>query len=96
MFEETEECDDANLQNGDGCSQSCKIEKGFACTGYPSICQRKEETSTSSSDEQNETYTIPDPLPAPDKGDNITNTNATEPTKPEKEEEVKQENSSGE
>jgi fibro-slime domain-containing protein len=27
-----EECDDSNVQDGDGCSHQCKIEKGFTCT----------------------------------------------------------------
>jgi fibro-slime domain-containing protein len=26
-----EECDDGNLYNGDGCSSTCKIEKGYTC-----------------------------------------------------------------
>jgi len=26
-------CDDGNLNNGDGCSSTCQIEKGFNCTG---------------------------------------------------------------
>ena len=28
----TEECDDGNLLDGDGCSKDCKIEKGWTCT----------------------------------------------------------------
>ena len=28
----TEECDDGNLADGDGCSSKCKLEGGFACT----------------------------------------------------------------
>jgi len=28
----TEECDDGNLLDGDGCSHDCKIEKGWTCT----------------------------------------------------------------
>ena len=27
------ECDDGNLENGDGCSNLCKIEEGFICQG---------------------------------------------------------------
>ncbi|XP_062849988.1 pappalysin-2 [Trichomycterus rosablanca] len=34
----TEECDDWNLLDGDGCSKKCLIEPGFNCTGQPSRC----------------------------------------------------------
>ncbi len=27
------ECDDGNVRRGDGCSEECKIEPGFACEG---------------------------------------------------------------
>ena len=30
-----EECDDGNLVNGDGCSSSCKTERGFSCGDTP-------------------------------------------------------------
>ncbi|XP_004688566.1 PREDICTED: pappalysin-2 isoform X1 [Condylura cristata] len=33
-----EECDDADLLSGDGCSRTCKIEEGFRCVGEPSLC----------------------------------------------------------
>jgi cysteine-rich repeat protein len=33
-----EACDDGNTVDGDGCSSSCQIEPGFACTGQPSVC----------------------------------------------------------
>ncbi|XP_053104585.1 pappalysin-2 isoform X2 [Hemicordylus capensis] len=33
-----EECDDGGLIDGDGCSRTCKKEKGFHCTGEPSLC----------------------------------------------------------
>ena len=37
------ECDDGNVDNGDGCSSSCTQETGFACSGgsasAPDICQ---------------------------------------------------------
>lgn len=33
-----EQCDDGNLISGDGCSSTCTIELGFACTGAPSVC----------------------------------------------------------
>ncbi|XP_027790860.2 pappalysin-2 [Marmota flaviventris] len=33
-----EECDDGDLLNGDGCSRTCELEKGFNCVGEPSLC----------------------------------------------------------
>ncbi len=33
-----EECDDNNVNNGDGCSSTCQIESGWTCTGEPSVC----------------------------------------------------------
>nr|XP_034979470.1 pappalysin-2 [Zootoca vivipara] len=33
-----EECDDGDLIEGDGCSRTCKKEKGFHCVGEPSLC----------------------------------------------------------
>lgn len=35
------ECDDGNLENGDGCSSKCKVEFGYKCTSrksLPDIC----------------------------------------------------------
>ena len=29
----TVECDDGNNVNGDGCSESCRIEEGYQCVG---------------------------------------------------------------
>ncbi|KAF3698917.1 Pappalysin-2 [Channa argus] len=34
----TEECDDSNLLDGDGCSKKCHKEIGFNCNGEPSQC----------------------------------------------------------
>ena len=34
----TEQCDDGNTSNGDGCSATCNLEPGYSCTGSPSIC----------------------------------------------------------
>ncbi|AKH33147.1 hypothetical protein XF24_00824 [candidate division SR1 bacterium Aalborg_AAW-1] len=34
----SEQCDDSNSTNGDGCSLSCQIESGRECTGTPSSC----------------------------------------------------------
>ncbi|MFH2007863.1 MAG: DUF4215 domain-containing protein [bacterium] len=38
LLEAGEECDDGNLLNGDGCSPSCTVEDGWACSGEPSLC----------------------------------------------------------
>lgn len=39
MLDAGEECDDSNSISGDGCSNSCKIESGFACpvVGQPCL-----------------------------------------------------------
>uniref|UniRef100_A0A672PEY5 Pappalysin 2 n=1 Tax=Sinocyclocheilus grahami TaxID=75366 RepID=A0A672PEY5_SINGR len=34
----TEDCDDGNLLDGDGCSKKCQVEPGFKCHGQPSLC----------------------------------------------------------
>ncbi len=33
-----ETCDDANVNNGDGCSSICRVEDGWRCSGQPSKC----------------------------------------------------------
>jgi cysteine-rich repeat protein len=33
-----ERCDDANARDGDGCSATCQVEPGYACSGVPSAC----------------------------------------------------------
>lgn len=33
-----ENCDDGNLVMSDGCSPTCDVEAGYACTGQPSVC----------------------------------------------------------
>lgn len=33
-----EQCDDANVYDGDGCSSLCVIEPGYTCSGQPSLC----------------------------------------------------------
>ena len=38
----TEQCDDGNRDNGDGCSQFCQIEEGYACSGTPSECAEQD------------------------------------------------------
>ncbi len=35
----TEECDDSNIQAGDGCSPGCNVEEGWACTAPTGVCQ---------------------------------------------------------
>ncbi|MFP2909347.1 DUF4215 domain-containing protein, partial [Pyxidicoccus sp. 3LFB2] len=34
-----EDCDDNNTTNGDGCSATCAVENGYACSGAPSVCR---------------------------------------------------------
>jgi cysteine-rich repeat protein len=34
----SEACDDANNNNGDGCSSTCQVDPGFECSGTPSVC----------------------------------------------------------
>lgn len=29
----SEECDDGNVNDGDGCSSTCRVENGMACSG---------------------------------------------------------------
>lgn len=38
LIQGTEECDDRNLLDGDGCSKKCHIERGFNCYSEPSQC----------------------------------------------------------
>jgi cysteine-rich repeat protein len=38
VLEALEECDDANLLEGDGCSPSCRVEFPWGCDGSPSEC----------------------------------------------------------
>jgi cysteine-rich repeat protein len=35
---DTQQCDDGNAANGDGCSSTCQINPGFNCVGSPSVC----------------------------------------------------------
>ena len=39
--EGTEECDDGNKDNGDGCDEYCKVEDNWECSGSPSVCTQK-------------------------------------------------------
>ena len=45
MMSAGEECDDANLDDGDGCSSACKVECGFMCDSAiePSECWTSHE-----------------------------------------------------
>ncbi|MEM4710898.1 MAG: myxococcus cysteine-rich repeat containing protein [Candidatus Woesearchaeota archaeon] len=36
----SEECDDYNHNNGDGCSSTCTVEQGYYCEGSPSVCSQ--------------------------------------------------------
>ncbi|WIA11894.1 hypothetical protein OEZ85_011978 [Tetradesmus obliquus] len=38
VVEGAEQCDDGDTVDGDGCSSSCKIERGWSCSGNPSKC----------------------------------------------------------
>lgn len=38
LIQGTEQCDDDNTTDGDGCSSSCQIEGGRSCSGQPSSC----------------------------------------------------------
>nr|XP_046265023.1 pappalysin-2 [Scatophagus argus] len=38
LIQGSEECDDSNLLDGDGCSKKCLKEVGFNCNGEPSQC----------------------------------------------------------
>ena len=33
-----EQCDDGNMENGDGCNAQCFVEQGYVCIGLPSVC----------------------------------------------------------
>jgi len=41
LIDASEQCDDGNFNNGDGCSSSCVIESGYECSGTPSTCTLK-------------------------------------------------------
>lgn len=38
MIVGSEQCDDNNTVNGDGCSSVCAVESTFYCVGTPSVC----------------------------------------------------------
>ncbi|MBU1220118.1 hypothetical protein KKF34_10490 [Myxococcota bacterium] len=40
LQDDGEECDDSNLNDGDGCSSLCLIEHDWVCTDWPSICEQ--------------------------------------------------------
>ena len=46
LVADSEECDDGNLLDGDGCSSGCTIEKGWSCSGEPSVCSNLCGTGT--------------------------------------------------
>jgi len=39
ILEEGEECDDDNVEAGDGCDGECRVEEGWYCSGEPSVCE---------------------------------------------------------
>jgi len=43
LIEELEQCDDGNINSGDGCSSICEIEERYVCTNQPSLCVVKNE-----------------------------------------------------
>ncbi|XP_053549279.1 pappalysin-2 [Bombina bombina] len=45
--EHGEECDDAGLHDGDGCSRKCEQEKNYFCRGEPSLCSIENEDISS-------------------------------------------------
>lgn len=47
--EGTEQCDDGNKQNGDGCSSTCAVETGWICDGQPSVCAQWQACDTGAS-----------------------------------------------
>lgn len=38
VLDDVEACDDGNATAGDGCSDACAVEPGYACAGEPSVC----------------------------------------------------------
>lgn len=38
VIDDGEQCDDADKQDGDGCSSECAIETGYECNGSTSVC----------------------------------------------------------
>ena len=47
-----EQCDDGNSKNGDGCSSTCHVEKGWKCGGSPSSCHKSCGDGAFDTDEQ--------------------------------------------
>jgi len=41
VIESPEVCDDGDAESGDGCTASCQVEAGYACTGEPSVCVQR-------------------------------------------------------
>ena len=37
--EALEQCDDSNIQSGDGCTDVCVVESNWSCIGSPSVCE---------------------------------------------------------
>ena len=68
-----EQCDDGNMENGDGCNAQCFVEQGYVCIGLPSVClpdidfdvEGYEESSSSTRFIHRHTEPYPDPIPVP-------------------------------
>ncbi|XP_068095730.1 pappalysin-2 [Hyperolius riggenbachi] len=48
-----EQCDDGALQDGDGCSQRCRLEPNYVCKGQPSLCYVTSEDTADGSPDDN-------------------------------------------
>jgi cysteine-rich repeat protein len=45
LVDDGEQCDDGNLDNGDGCSSACLVEPCYTCSGEPSSCSALPDAS---------------------------------------------------
>lgn len=68
---DAEQCDDNNTVNGDGCSDTCSVEDGYACHGEPSDCG-PDTDGDGLSDDYEEDVTNTDPNNPDTDGDGIT------------------------
>ncbi|MFA5477377.1 MAG: DUF4215 domain-containing protein [Bacteroidales bacterium] len=84
-----EECDDANLVNGDGCSSECKIESGYACVDTDTGQECGTDTDGDGLPDNYENEIGTDPLNPDTDGDGISDgtevlgTNPTDPLNPD-------------
>lgn len=61
MLGATETCDDGNVNDGDGCSATCKIEAFFSCNGTPSMCTPLDTDNDGVPDKTDNCDTKPNP-----------------------------------